>query len=152
MKKLQKIGILLLALILITSCSPEHKLKRANRKLAKLIELNPQLVKSDTIYKKDTTIVYGVTRDTVFKNTITKDTIVIREKHLEIKYYNDGKNVYIKGKCDTVYIIKELPIAVNTVRPVKYTNKLNWWQKTLIVIGGSAIVFIVLDQIAARRR
>lgn len=124
---------------LLISCSPE-------RRLARLIKKHPELVAHDTIYKSDTTIVNGVQHDTIFRTQITKDTVIIRDKQLTIKYYNDGKTTYLKGVCDTIRIIKEVPIMVNSVNPIRYiTEPTKWWQWVLYVIAVLALLFVALD-------
>jgi hypothetical protein len=51
--KLSKI-LFILTLIFLSACGPAAKLRKAERKLAKLVKENPDLVKTDTIWK-DTT-------------------------------------------------------------------------------------------------
>ncbi len=104
---------------ILSSCSPE-------KRLARILRNNPELIKTETIYKRDTTIVAGAKADTIFATTITRDTLVIKEKQLTIKYYNDGKTTYLKGVCDTIKIIKEIPVQVFTVQPPPV---LTWWQR-----------------------
>lgn len=140
-----RILFLLTIPLFLISCSPE-------KRLARLVKSHPHLVSRDTIFRQDTTIIAEVWRDTVFTHTISKDTLVIREKHLEIKYYNDGKNVYLKGKCDTVFVVKEIPVVVNSVNPVTEVNKLTWWQKALMLTGVLALIFIVLDLFVAWKK
>lgn len=126
------LGVLLLICLSLCSCSPE-------KRLARLIRHNPQLVKTDTIFRKDTMIINGVAHDTIFKTRITKDTIIIKDKQLTIKYYNDGTTTYLKGVCDTVRIIKEVPVIVNSVKPVE--SKRDWLP--IILFGILALLMIV---------
>lgn len=137
------IPILLISILF--SCSPQKRLSR-------LVRLHPELVKSDTIMVHDTTIVLGVVHDTIFRTQITKDTITIIDKQLTIKYYNDGKTTYLKGKCDTVWSIKEIPVTVHSVSPVKEVYVVRWWDWLSRAIALLAILFIVFDQFAARRK
>lgn len=110
MKKL----LLLLTTILLVSCSPQ-------KRLAKLLKDHPELVKSDTIKVRDTVIVPAIHTDTILQNTITRDTVVITKDKLVIKYFNNGKTVYLGGEVKKDTIIKEIPVIVNTVTPpVKY--------------------------------
>lgn len=136
---------------LFVACSPQKRLNR-------IIRNHPELIKSDTIYKQDTTVVNGVAHDTIFKTQITKDTVTIVDKQLTIKYYNDGKTTYLKGKCDTVWVVKEIPVVVNKVvadisKPKRWYEKIwdnvvNW----LAILGIIAVVFIVLDLIASKMK
>lgn len=114
--------ILLIISITLYSCSAEKRLSR-------IIRNNPQLVKQDTIWKLDTTIVNGVQHDTIIKTGITTDTLVIKEKHLTYKYFNNGKTVYLKGICDTVVITKKIPYIVNSVsvKPLNRKERFVMW-------------------------
>jgi hypothetical protein len=87
------------------------------------------LIKRDTVYRNDTTIINGTIIDTVFKSGITKDTIIIKENNLTIKYFNDGKTTYIKGKVDTVTVIKKIPFIVNSVnvKPMNRKERFVMW-------------------------
>jgi hypothetical protein len=87
------------------------------------------LIKRDTIYRNDTTIINGTIIDTVFKSGITKDTIIIKENNLTIKYFNDGKTTYIKGKVDTITVIKKVPLIVNSVsvKPLNRKERFVMW-------------------------
>lgn len=118
--------LFLLILVNIFSCSPEKRLGR-------LVKNHPELISRDTIFRVDTTIVNGVQHDTIFKNTITRDTLVIKDHQLTIKYFNDGKTTYLKGICDTVWAIKEIPIQVNSIE-AKISNE-KWWEKGLKYIN-----------------
>ena len=84
-----------------------------------MIKKHPELVSTDTVIRIDTIRYDGVQHDTVLQNIVTNDTIILRDKQLEIRYYNDGKTVYLKGKCDTVYKVVETPVIVNKVEVVK---------------------------------
>jgi len=147
MKKLQLFSTLLMVAFLF-SCSPERKLKRANKKLVQIIQQYPLLVQSDTIFRHDTLIAAKTQHDTIFRSTITKDTVIIRENNLTVKYYNDGKTTYLKGVCDTIKIIREVPFIVNTVSPVKEVHVMKWYDYILYSIAFLAILFVVLDRVA----
>jgi hypothetical protein len=112
----------ILSVILLCGCSPQ---KRLNRLVAK----HPELINRDTIYRNDTTIINGTIVDTVFKSGITKDTIIIKENNLTIKYFNDGKTTYIKGKVDTITVIKKVPLIVNSVsvKPLNRKEQFVMW-------------------------
>lgn len=148
---MRKIIFYALCVTLFAQCTPQKRLSRLLRK-------NPELISKDTIFKSDTTIVYGTSKDTVFNTSITKDTLVIRDKQLEIRYYNDGKTTYLKGKCDTVWAIKEIPVQINSVE-VDVIKKKKWYKKLwdecidlLAIIGVLALLFIILDLIAAKMK
>ena len=106
----------LMSVILLCGCSPQKRLQR-------LISKHPELINTDTVYRNDTTIINGTQIDTIFKSGITKDTLIIRENNLTIKYFNDGKTTYIKGKVDTITIVKKMPYVVNSVSVKPFTRK-----------------------------
>ena len=129
-----------LSIIIFSGCSPE-------RRLANLIHRHPELIKSDTVYKRDTLIISSHSKDTIFQNTATKDTVFLKENNMTVKYYNDGKTVYLKGTCDTVRIIREVPFQVNSVEAKPETFWEKAWRKIkdfLIVLLLGAILFIVI--------
>lgn len=132
----------LITLVSLFACSPSKRLSR-------LIALHPDLVKSDTVRVIDTTVVPGVVHDTIFKSTITKDTITIIDKQLTIKYYNDGKTTYIKGVCDTVFVVKEIPVTVHTVSPIKEVTVYPFWAYPALWV---AILYIALTLAYVLRR
>ncbi len=99
-------------MILATSCSPEKRLKR-------LLEKHPELVKTDTTYSSDTTFVTLIKADTVVKWYYLNDTIRLTNDKLTVKTYFNHRDttVYVYGKCDADTIIKEIPLIVQTVKP-----------------------------------
>ena len=131
---------IMIAIIFMCSCSPQ---KRLNRLLSK----HPELVTTDTVYKNDTTVVFGTQIDTVILSGVTVDTLVIREKQLEIKYFNNGKTVYLKGVCDTIVKVKKVISTVNTVSVKPLTRKErfifwvadNIWLIVLVLLGLGAV-------------
>jgi hypothetical protein len=98
----------------ITSCSP---VKRFNR----LIERNPELITSDTVTLVDTirVIVPEVKVDTVVSVQSLLDTIYLEQEQLKVKVWMRGDQVFIQGKCDTVYVDKIIERKI----PVKYYKK-----------------------------
>ena len=138
-----------IAIVMMCACSPQKRLNR-------LISNHPELIKNDTIYKNDTTVIFGATTDTVILDGVTKDTIIIREKQLTVKYYNDGTTVYIKGVCDTIIKIKKVIQTINTVTVQKLTKQQrfwflvgeNIWLIILILVAVSAILKCLLKAFA----
>lgn len=139
-----RVLLLLTIPILLISCSPE-------KRLARLVNKHPELIQRDTVFTSDTTIVQGVVHDTIFKTQITKDTITIIDRQLTYKYYNNGKTTYLKGECKTDTIIKEVPLIVNSVNPVKEVHVIKWWDWLSYAISLLAIAFVILDRMAARK-
>lgn len=130
-----RILIALLATICLLGCTPEGR-------LARLVKRHPELIKTDTIWKKDTVVVAGTQKDTSFY-FYQKDTVVIKQDQLTMKYFfRSDSTIYLEGKCDTVTIIREIPVQVNTITPVE---QIPWWERWLpwIVLGACAIAFIL---------
>ena len=98
----------------ITSCSP---VKRFNR----LIERHPELITSDTVTLVDTirVVIPEVKVDTVVSVNSLLDTIYLEQEQLKVKVWMKGDQVFIQGKCDTVYVDKIIERKV----PVKYYQK-----------------------------
>lgn len=125
---------ILLLTILAYSCTCE-------RKLDKVLKKCPELLVNDTIKIRDTIVINGVQKDTIF-NYLVKDTVIIREGGLTMKYFYNthDSTVYLSGKCDTIYIPYTKDIPVNQI--INEDNKgFNWWMVCAI---GLAILLIFL--------
>lgn len=120
----------LIALLLICACTPEKKLRR-------ILSRHPELIRTDTIWQRDTTIIKEIRADTVFSNSSSRDTIVLQKDRLTIRYYHTRDSVYLQGECagDTIY--KDRPVYVNTVQ----SKDEDWplWLKIVIVIVAGLI-------------
>lgn len=130
----------LLSVILICtlfSCSPE-------KRLARLIEKHPELVKRDTIWRSDTIRTQLVTKDTVFNNAIIRDTVIVHKDNMTIKYVNNGKTIYLKGTCDPITIIKKEPVYVNTVSPIKEVHVIRWYDWVSYCLSTIFIIALIL--------
>lgn len=125
---------ILLLTILAYSCTCE-------RKLDKVLKKCPELLVNDTIKIRDTIVINGVQKDTVF-NYLVKDTIIIREGGLTMKYFYNthDSTVYLSGKCDTIYIPYTKDIPVNQILN-EDSKGFNWWMVCAI---GLAILLIFL--------
>ena len=90
----------------INSCTCDYHMKRMRKKCDYVLQ-------KDTVRVKDTVYVPSVETDTIFKY-YQKDTVIIREGKLTMKYYynNHDSTVYLSGKCDTLNIIREVPVVV----------------------------------------
>ena len=131
--------ISLILLLFATSCSPEQR-------IARILKKNPNLIKKDTVYRTDTTIIKEVQRDTTFFYN-SPDTITIVKDKLEIQYFYNTKDstVYINGKCKTDTIYKSYPVYINSVSVAKH---LTWKEKIKLWIFGNilwiGLVLIIL--------
>jgi hypothetical protein len=126
----------ILALFLtITSCSP---VKRYNR----LIRLHPELITSDTVTLVDTfrVVVPEVKVDTVVSVESLLDTVYLEQERLKVKVWMKGDQVFIQGKCDTVYVNKIIERKV----PVKYYQKETTFSDVMKYIYKSLWILFVL--------
>ena len=124
-----KNSILIVLVFFITSCSCNYKLKR-------LLKNCPELIKGDTLTIRDTIRINSVEKDTLF-NYYTKDTVIIREGRLTMKYFYNSHDstVYINGRCDTIFRIIETKVPTNQI--IQENNKNYFWlfAALLLVIG-----------------
>lgn len=136
-------AIFILFTVLIASCTPKQR-------LAGLLKRHPELAKTDTLFKRDTIWTKSIQADTLFRTQITKDTVIIRENNLTVKYYNDGKTTYLKGTCDTIRIIKEVPVIVTQIDVAPETFWERAWRKAkdfiMILLLGAILVLIYLQR------
>lgn len=121
--------ILFSLLILLASCDCNYHLKKAQKKCG-LKQL------TDTVYVKDTTYIDKVVKDTIFKY-YQKDTVIVREGRLTMKYFYNSHDstVYLNGKCDTIKIIKEVPVQVTNqeLKPMLWAE-VKWYLLFVIVL------------------
>jgi len=126
--------IILTALTMI-ACSPKARFTR-------LIEKHPELLTVDSVTIHDTirVVVPEVKVDTVVKVNDLLDTIFLEKEQLKVKVWMKGDQVFIEGKCDTVYVDKIIERKI----PVKYYEKTPWWKKLLNNLLPILIIFAIL--------
>lgn len=120
-------ALLAIAVICLTSCSPEKKLNR-------LLMKYPELRTTDTIHDTVEAIVSYVHTDTVFKPT-TGDTVRLSDGRLRVKYVKmPGDTVYLGGEClaDTVRVPVET--IVERVAPKEFVDRIPWWIWLIIAV------------------
>ncbi len=128
---------LVFLLIILSSCASNkanRKLKRANRLIAQAEQLGAK-VHADTVYKKIPVYIDSVRVDSIF-TAKPGDTVYMEKDRLKIKYIRlAGDSVYIEGKCDSVTVIKEVPISV--------TKEIKTGLGVLTVVQWSVLALIV---------
>lgn len=126
--------IILTALAMI-ACSPKARFTR-------LIEKHPELITTDSITIHDTirVVVPEVKVDTVVKVNDLLDTIFLEKEQLKVKVWMKGDQVFIEGKCDTVYVDKIIERKI----PVKYYEKTPEWKKLLNNFLPILIIFAIV--------
>jgi len=104
----------LFILLILCSCASNkanRKLKRAERLTNEAIALGAE-VSPDTVYKEIPVFIPQVRVDSIFTSRVG-DTVYLEKDRLKIKYLKlPGDSVFIEGKCDSLTIIKEVPISV----------------------------------------
>ncbi len=119
----------LLLLLLLASCSPQHRLNR-------LLALHPELKTPDTLFIKDSVIIPQIQVDTILDFKTIRDTVIIQKDRFQVKLSRIHDTLFLTGKCkgDTVYINRKIPVEkIKIVKPDHFDNfisKLPW-----IVIG-----------------
>ena len=105
---------------------------------------------TETEYKE----VPVVMHDTVAKNIWRIDTTIVKDSvYFSIKGDTIFKERYntlwrIKVARDTINKVVEKPVEVihNSVKTeTKEVNRLYWWQKVLILIGGASLIYLVVQ-------
>ena len=120
--------IVLILLLLLLCCSCTKRVYETQY-IEQPVYLHDTL--RSTIYSHDTTIV----KDSVYLS-INGDTIV-RERYNTIER--------IKVAHDTIMRVLEKPVAVVSTKEVckqVEVNRIYWWQKLLMVIGGIGVVVV----------
>jgi hypothetical protein len=134
--------ILLLIPVLLLSCKGLDKCQRAERKISRLYKQCPELIKSDSTFISDTTIVFN--SDTIFVEKkiidsllqVLTDTVVKIDKQVIIKR--------IKEECKAKVVTNtEYKTVTNTVTKTKYIDTSKgrfgldwyWWLLIGFVLG-----------------
>ena len=95
-----------------------------------------------------------VMHDTVAKNIWRIDTTIVKDSvYFAVKgdtIYKERYNTLWKIKVahDTINKVVEKPVEVihNSVKTeTKEVNRLYWWQKVLILIGGASLIYLVVQ-------
>ena len=134
-------GMIVLILLLLLLCCSCTKRVYETQYIEQPVYLHDTL--RSTIYSHDTTIV----KDSVFL-AINGDTIV-RERYNTIER--------IKVAHDTIMRFVEKPVEVVSTKQVckqVEVNRIYWWQKLLMLMGGIGVVviFIILIKIVVNKK
>lgn len=131
-----KSSIIIFALVaLFQSCSCNWHLERAEKKCGKRTI-------QDTLIIHDTIKVSSVRKDTVFRYNQT-DTVIVKEGRLTMKYFYHDSLVYLSGKCDTVFINREIRVPYE-----KTVLEFDWWAWVKRKIWWILLIVVVLALVA----
>lgn len=128
------LAICLLVVLIMCSCD-------CNWHLTQLKKKGCADISKDSLYIRDTIYSTNVERDTTFYFN-QKDTVVIKEGKLIMKYFYNDSTVYLKGECltDTIYYEKKVYYDKNTFN-FDYIQKYRWYILLAILLIGLAIFF-----------
>ena len=114
------------------------------KRFSRLVTKHPELLTTDSVVVRDTirVVVPEVKVDTVVKVNDLLDTIFIEKEQLKVKVWMKGDQVFIEGKCDTVYVDKIIERKI----PVRYYEKTQTFMEKInkTVVGVSITVFLLL--------
>ena len=136
--------LIILTVLLITSCSPQRRLHR-------LITKHPELTQMDTIVFTDTTIIPEVRIDTIVHHSALKDTVIITKDKLKLQLIEINDTIYIEAhhEPDTIIITKEIPVErIIHKKPEKWMKRV--WGNFKFKFILSIICLIVLIGVVAR--
>jgi hypothetical protein len=85
-------------------------------------------------------VVPEVKVDTVVKVNDLLDTIFLEKEQLKVKVWMKGDQVFIEGKCDTVYVEQIIERRI----PVRYYEKTPWWKRLLNNLLPILIIFAIV--------
>jgi hypothetical protein len=85
-------------------------------------------------------VVPEVKVDTFVKVEALLDTVYLEKEQLKVKVWMKGDQVFIEGKCDTVYVDKIIERKI----PVKYYDKVPYWKKLLNKVLAFLIIFAII--------
>ena len=105
---------------------------------------------TETEYKE----VPVVMHDTVAKNIWRIDTTIVKDSvYLAVKgdtIYKERYNTKwrIKMAHDTINKVVEKPVEVlrtSIKNETKEVNRIYWWQKVLMIIGGASLIYLIIQ-------
>jgi hypothetical protein len=133
---------LVVVILLLAGCSPGNKLRRAER-LIKKAELAGSFWHSDTVKVTIPVFVDRIALDTLFISR-PSDTVYLQKDRLKLKYVKLlGDTVWISAECDSLTVIKEVPV---TVTKVLYApdKGLRWWHWLLLWLLSIVVLHFVM--------
>ena len=143
-------GPLIALILVLSSCSLEHrmekKFRRAERKIEKLTILYPKLIQNDTLYDTIQVTTEAIEVDTAFEAK-DGDTVTIFQDRLRIQYYRQNDTVYLSGTCaaDTIYKTVSVPYQQIIVRKETILEQIEKHSKRLIwLFVILAIIYIAI--------
>ena len=133
--------LILLASLTLLSCDPV-------KRHARLVKKFPHVHTPDTIVKRDTIRIEvpKVSVDTVFHESLLRDTVTIEKGRLKVKLYTIHDSVYVDAECDTITVEK---VIIREV-PIRYYDKTTFDWKSLLPILIFIIVVIIVYRVVKK--
>lgn len=139
-----KAPLLWLAAVILVSCSPNAKLRRAKRLISEA-EAAGVNWRADTVFKTVTVEIPAVRVDTVVRVQEWRDTIVITKDRIitKVKVNPVEKTVYVETKADSIVITKIVPQIINREIKVGYSTMGVVWRAAVASLILAAFVFVL---------
>jgi hypothetical protein len=130
-------------LFMLIACTPQRRFDRLVKKYPYLLT-NDSIVIKDTIRDTIRITIPEVEVDTIVSIKDLYDTVIIEKDRIKVQVYRVKDKVYIRGKCDTVYIEKPIERIVYRKIPVKYYEKTPWYKILLHNVLGILLILLIL--------
>lgn len=134
----------LLIILLLTSCTPQ-------KRLARLVKKNPELIRVDTVTVTDTFTVITLRThiDTFYSIKQLIDTVRLEKENLRVLTYLKNDTIYLDAECDTLVIekIRTVKVPTKTIE-VKKENfwDSRWFRFLFIVIFVALLIRYLLSK------
>ena len=125
---MKKLVFIMLAILMISAC----------KTTTKIIEVPVEVVKKEYIH--DTKIDSIYIRDSIDRWQ-KGDTLYITKWHTKLQYIN---------KVDTITKTDSIPKIITITKETK-VNHLYWWQKMLMCIGSTSLLYIIISKFRTKK-
>ena len=126
----------LLIILLLASCTPQ-------KRLARLVKKNPELIRVDTVTVTDTfTVIAPRTHiDTFYSIKRLVDTVRLEKENLKVLTYLKNDTIYLDAECDTLVIekVRTVKVPAKTIEVKKENFWDSRWFRFLFIV-----IFVVL--------
>lgn len=125
--------LIIVVSLLVLSCGPSQKLRKAEKLIAKAIEQGAE-VKNDTIYKNIRLSVPGVAFNTTLSSPNWNDTLYIRGKDSTIvkikRIPGPVEKLFVEVKQPAKTIVQKVPVVIEREIKAGYTL----WQVAILSV------------------
>lgn len=120
-------------MLLLAACTPQQRLTR-------LMKHHPELALTDTLWRSDTVLIRENSKDSVF-SAIQKDTVILQQGRLTMRYYTTRDSVYLQGKCAADTIIRQIPVVQQKLLLKDGSGWWKWLIAGVLLAMGAAFIF-----------